>query len=123
MDESLSCTHPMEKYLYDILPENAQSSHPCYYCGETDVARVTVRSEQEYPLCNYCRTIKKFGPVLRRRKRTIVPKNSKRKNEAANFIESSSDEAESDQGKQNCSEHSRDDNSKSDDVNRSDNII
>ena len=112
MDESLSCTSPMEKHLYDILPENVQSSHPCYYCGETDLARVSVGSEQEYPLCNYCRTIKKFGPVLKRKKRTIIPKNSKRKNrkkkEASNFIEPSSDEAESDQDKQ------------SDDVNRSD---
>ena len=34
MDESLSCTSPMEKHLYDIIPENVQSSHPCYYCGD-----------------------------------------------------------------------------------------
>ena len=125
MDESLSCTSPMEKHLYDIIPENVQSSHPCYYCGETDVARVSAGSEQEYPLCNYCRTIKKFGPVLKRKKRTIVPKNRKGKNrrvikEASNFIEPSSDEAESDQDNQNCSEYSRDDNIKSDEVNRSD---
>ena len=123
MDESLSCTSPMEKHLYDIIPENVQSSHPCYYCGETDVARVSVGSEQEYPLCNYCRTVKKFGPVLKRKKRTIVPKNRKGKNrrvnEASNFIERSS-EAESDQDKQNCSENSREDKSKSDDGNGSD---
>merc|ERR1712179_720134 len=82
VDESLSCSSPVEKHLYEIIPNSTTSSHPCYYCGETDMARTSVASDAEYPLCDYCRDTKKFGPVLKRKKRTIVPREKKRKNKS-----------------------------------------
>ena len=89
------CSSPVEKHLYEIIPISTTSSHPCYYCGETDMARTSVGSDAEYPLCDYCRNTKKFGPVLKRKKRTIVPREKKRKNKRKkdeNYIEVSDGE-------------------------------
>ena len=82
MDESLSCSSPVEKHLYEILPNSMTSSHPCYYCGETDMAQTSDATDREYPLCDYCRNTKKIGQVLKRKKRTIVPREKKRKNKS-----------------------------------------
>ena len=84
VDESLTCTSPVEKHLYDILEPSVTISAPCYYCGETDLVRTSVDTDQVYPLCQYCRTVKKFGPVLKRKKRSIVPRPRKRKNKRKN---------------------------------------
>ena len=82
MDESLSCSSPVEKHLYEIIPNSMTSPHPCYYCGETDMAQTSDATDREYPLCDYCRNTKKIGPVLKRKKRTIVPREKKRKNKS-----------------------------------------
>ena len=70
----------MEKHLYEILPASVTSSPPCYYCGETDLVRTSVESDLTYPLCHYCKTVKKFGPVSKRKKRAILAPKQKKKN-------------------------------------------
>ena len=80
IDESLNCSSPMEKHLYEIVPPSLTTSLPCYYCGEDDLVRTAVDSENTYPLCIHCRTVRKLGPVQRRKKRTIVPRATKKKN-------------------------------------------
>ena len=80
MDESFCCSTPMEKHLYEILPASVTSSPPCYYCGETDLVRTSVESDLTYPLCHYCKTVKKFGPVSKRKKRAILAPKQKKKN-------------------------------------------
>ena len=72
--------------MYDILSPSVTTSAPCFYCGETDLVRTTSDSDQAYPLCHHCRTVKKFGPVLRRKKRAIVPTTQKKKNKSNNTI-------------------------------------
>ena len=79
-DESLSCSTPMEKHLYDIIPPSLTESAPCYYCGETDLVRTSTDCDQSYPLCHHCETVRKLGPVKKRKKRTIVPREEKQKN-------------------------------------------
>ena len=76
----------MEKHLYEILAPSLTSSPPCYYCGETDLVRTSVESEDSYPLCHYCKTVKRFGPVLKRKKRTIAPR-KKSKNKKIKIVE------------------------------------
>lgn len=80
IDESLSCSTPMEKHLYDIIPPSLTESAPCYYCGETDLVRTSADCDQSYPLCHHCQTVRKLGPVKKRKKRTIVPRERKQKN-------------------------------------------
>ena len=80
VDESLSCPAPIEKHLYEILTPSVNTSPPCFYCGETDLVRTSIESENVYPLCQYCRTVKKFGSVQKRKRRTIVPRKQKPKN-------------------------------------------
>ena len=80
IDESLSCQSPVEKHLYEILLPSIETSPPCYYCGEFDSTRMASESNDSYPLCNHCKTVKKYGPVPKRKKRTIVPRNQKPKN-------------------------------------------
>ena len=106
IDESLCCSSPIEKHLYEVLLPSLTDSPPCFYCGETDLIRTTTDSDQTYPLCHFCRTVKKFGPVMKRKKRTIVqkqkkknpPKSIKTKKSLTDFIdregEDQSDEAE-----------------------------
>ena len=74
IDESLTCSSPVEKHLYEILNPSVTHSPPCYYCGETDLLLTSVDSDQVFPLCHHCRNVKKYGPVLRRKKRTICSK-------------------------------------------------
>ena len=80
IDESLSCESPVEKHLYDILMPSIETSPPCYYCGESDSTRMATGSDDSYPLCHHCSTVKKYGPVLKRKKRTIIPRKQKPKN-------------------------------------------
>ena len=87
VDESLCCSSPVEKNLYEILLPSVTSSAPCFYCGETDLIRTTTDSDQTYPLCHYCRTVKKFGSVLKRKKRTIVPRQRKQKNKSRKKVD------------------------------------
>merc|ERR1711954_495327 len=89
VDESLTCGSPVERHLYDILPASMNRSLPCYYCGETDLLRTKVIEENTYPICSYCRTVKKYGSVQKRKKRTITarkksPKIEKQKNSTVN---------------------------------------
>ena len=104
VDESLLCSSPVEKHLYEVLPPSVTQSPPCFYCGETDLVRTSVQNESEYPLCHHCRTVKKFGPVLKRKRRTIVPRKQKPKNKKRKptagvelFDDEESDQEESDQ--------------------------
>ena len=98
MDASLCCSTPMEKHLYEILAPSVTSSPPCYYCGETDLVRTSVESDFTYPLCLFCKTVKKFGFVSKRKKRTIAPPKQKKKNKrkknatATTFIEFSDED-------------------------------
>ena len=80
VDESLTCASPMEKHLYEIIPPSVTISSPCYYCGETDLVRISENGDQAYPLCLHCMTVRKLGPVQKRKKRTIVPRDRKSKN-------------------------------------------
>ena len=73
--------------LYEILLPSVKSSAPCFYCGETDLIRTTTDSDQTYPLCHHCRTVKKFGSVLKRKKRTIVPRQKKQKNKSRKKVD------------------------------------
>ena len=84
VDESLLCQTPVEKHLYEVIKPSVTQSPPCYYCGETDLVRTSVQNENEYPLCHHCRTVKKFGPVQKRKRRTIVPRKQKPKNKKRN---------------------------------------
>ena len=91
VDESLTCDSPVEKHLYEILKPSVTSSPPCYYCGETDLLLTSSDNDEVFPLCHHCRNVKKFGPVSRRKKRTIIPrekkKKNKRKNQEVEFID------------------------------------
>ena len=100
VDESLLCSSPVEKHLYEVLPPSVTQSPPCFYCGETDLVRTSVLSENEYPLCHHCRTVKKFGPVLKRKRRTIVPRKQKPKNKKRKQTIELFEEEESDQGQE-----------------------
>ena len=48
--------------------------------GETDLVRTSADCDQSYPLCHHCQTVRKLGPVKKRKKRTIVPRERKQKN-------------------------------------------
>ena len=104
VDESLQCSHPIEKHLYEVIQPSVTQSPPCYYCGETDLVRTSVQNENEYPLCIHCRTVKKFGPVLKRKKRTIEPRKQKPKNKKRKPITGFVDEDESDEGEEDMYE-------------------
>ena len=97
VDESLLCQTPVERHLYEVLQPSVDQSPPCYYCGETDLVRTSVQNENEYPLCHHCRTVKKFGPVLKRKRRTIVPRKQKPKNKKKKPTIEPIDEDESDE--------------------------
>ena len=56
-----------------------------------------MQNENEYPLCHHCRTVKKFGPVLKRKRRTIVPRKQKPKNKKKKPTIEPIDEDESDE--------------------------
>ena len=105
VDESLLCSSPMEKHLYEVLPPSVTSSPPCYYCGETDLVRTSVESENTYPLCHFCRTVKKFGPVLKRKRRTIVPRKQKPKNKKRKAAVELLDEDDHDMGESTLDEN------------------
>ena len=86
VDESLTCSSPIEKHLYEIIAPSLTISAPCYYCGETDLARTSEKSDQSYPICHHCSTVRKLGPVKKRKKRAIVPRKSKSKNKKSDRI-------------------------------------
>ena len=104
VDESLQCSHPIEKHLYEVIQPSVTQSPPCYYCGETDLVRTSVQNENEYPLCLHCRTVKKFGPVLKRKKRTIEPRKQKPKNKKRKPTVGFVDEDESDEVEEEINE-------------------
>ena len=56
-----------------------------------------MQKENEYPLCHHCRTVKKFGPVLKRKRRTIIPRKQKPKNKKRKPTIEVIDEEESDE--------------------------
>ena len=97
VDESLLCQTPIERHLYEVILPSVDQSPPCYYCGETDLVRTSVQKENEYPLCHHCRTVKKFGPVLKRKRRTIIPRKQKPKNKKRKPTIEVIDEEESDE--------------------------
>ena len=79
VDESLTCSSPIESHVYDVLL--ARGSHlPCFYCGEKEEQKMALKlTDESFPLCIFCQK-KGLGAGTRRRPRaiTVKPKNKQK---------------------------------------------
>ena len=105
-------------------------SLPCYYCGETDLVRTSIESDQFYPLCHHCQTVRKLGPVKKRKKRTVEPREKKKKNkrkkgaiadekDLGNFLDNLSDDSE----QENDELHEEEDDKSADEESSDDSLL